>query len=231
MNDQQCDIHDVTKAASDLMSLGCSASGTYLPDSVMQLTFSSAIANYLNGVIRDVNDRVISAWEGMQKLKSEYDELADKIMLYAKNGIGIAGGVMQVKTGTQSIVSTRGFGFVYGGPMIMHGFNNIYEGATNIYNGNNEAVGFIRYGYRKFYKGTYQGDMAYYSTDLLLSATGLARRVEKEGTFKLFRHMPTDSENAYKQTGKISLMLEALVDALSLNSLVNVEHETNTTQK
>ena len=231
MNDQQCDIHDVTKAASDLMSLGCSASGTYLPDSVMQLTFSSAIANYLNGVIRDVNDRVISAWEGMQKLKSEYDELADKIMLYAKNGIGIAGGVMQVKTGTQSIVSTRGFGFVYGGPMIMHGFNNIYEGATNIYNGNNEAVGFIRYGYRKFYKGTYQGDMAYYSTDLLLSATGLARRVEKEGTFKLFRHMPTDSENAYKQTGKISLMLEALVDALSLNSLLNVEHETNTTQK
>ena len=231
MNDQQCDIHDVTKAASDLMSLGCSASGTYLPDSVMQLTFSSAIANYLNGVIRDVNDRVISAWEGMQKLKSEYDELADKIMLYAKNGIGIAGGVMQVKTGAQSIVSTRGFGFVYGGPMIMHGFNNIYEGATNIYNGNNEAVGFIRYGYRKFYKGTYQGDMAYYSTDLLLSATGLARRVEKEGTFKLFRHMPTDSENAYKQTGKISLMLEALVDALSLNSLLNVEHETNTTQK
>ena len=197
----------------------------------MQLTFSSAIANYLNGVIRDVNDRVISAWEGMQKLKSEYDELADKIMLYAKNGIGIAGGVMQVKTGAQSIVSTRGFGFVYGGPMIMHGFNNIYEGATNIYNGNNEAVGFIRYGYRKFYKGTYQGDMAYYSTDLLLSATGLARRVEKEGTFKLFRHMPTDSENAYKQTGKISLMLEALVDALSLNSLLNVEHETNTTQK
>ena len=231
MNDQQCDIHDVTKAASDLMSLGCSASGTYLPDSVMQLTFSSAIANYLNGVIRDVNDRVTSAWEGMQKLKSEYDELADKIMLYAKNGIGIAGGVTQVKTGAQSIVSTRGFGFVYGGPMIMHGFNNIYEGATNIYNGNNEAVGFIRHGYRKFYKGTYQGDMAYYSTDLLLSATGLARRVEKEGTFKLFRHMPTDSENAYKQTGKISLMLEALVDALSLNSLLNVEHETNTTQK
>ena len=60
----------------------------------MQLTFSSAIANYLNNVIRDVNDSVISAWEGMQKLKSEYDELANKIIFYAKNGIGIAGGVL-----------------------------------------------------------------------------------------------------------------------------------------
>ena len=52
--------------------------------------------------------------------------------------------------------------------MIMHGLNNIYEGATNIYNGNNEAVGFIRQGYRQFYKDAYQGDMAYYSADLLL---------------------------------------------------------------
>ena len=231
MNDQQCDIHNVTKAASDLMSLGCSATGTFLPDGVMQLTFSSAIANYLNNVIRDVNDSVISAWEGMQKLKSEYDELANKIIFYAKNGIGIAGGAMQVKTGAQSIVSTRGLGFAYGGPMIMHGLNNIYEGATNIYNGNNEAVGFIRQGYRQFYKDAYQGDMAYYSADLLLSATGLARRVEKEDTFKLFRHIPTDSEHAYKQTGKISLMLEALVDAFSLNSLLDLEHDTHTTQQ
>ena len=59
-------------------------------------------------------------------------------------------------------------GFAYGGPMIMHGLNNIYEGATNIYNGNNEAVGFIRQGYRQFYKDAYQGDMAYYSAVLLL---------------------------------------------------------------
>ena len=44
MSDQQCDIHDVTKAASDLMSFGCTTSATYL-DSIMQLKFSSIIAN------------------------------------------------------------------------------------------------------------------------------------------------------------------------------------------
>lgn len=111
MNDQQCDIHNVTKAASDLMSLGCSATGTFLPDGVMQLTFSSAIANYLNNVIRDVNDSVISAWEGMQKLKSEYDELANKIIFYAKNGIGIAGGCYASKNRRPINSKHSGIGF------------------------------------------------------------------------------------------------------------------------
>ena len=77
MSDQQCDIHDVTKAASDLMSLGCTTSATYL-DSIMQLKFSSIIANYVNELIREVNDGVISAWDGMQELIKEYDELANK---------------------------------------------------------------------------------------------------------------------------------------------------------
>ena len=66
MSDPQYDIHDVTKSATDLMFFGCTSSGTYLPDSVLQIKFSAVIANYVNAVIRDVSEGVISAWEGVQ---------------------------------------------------------------------------------------------------------------------------------------------------------------------
>ena len=72
MSDQHYDIHDVTKSATDLMSFGCTSSGTYLPDSVLQIKFSAVIANYVNAVIRDVSEGVISAWEGVQELKDGY---------------------------------------------------------------------------------------------------------------------------------------------------------------
>ena len=90
MSDPQYDIHDVTKSATDLMFFGCTSSGTYLPDSVLQIKFSAVIAHYVNAVIRDVSEVVISAWEGFQELRDEYDQLAEKVMFYAKNGIGIA---------------------------------------------------------------------------------------------------------------------------------------------
>ena len=72
MSDPQYDIHDVTKSATDLMFFGCTSSGTYLPDSVLQIKFSAVIANYVNAVIRDVSEGVISAWEGVQELKDGY---------------------------------------------------------------------------------------------------------------------------------------------------------------
>ena len=79
MSDQHYGIHDVTKSATDLMSFGCTSSGTYLPDSVLQIKFSAVIANYVNAVIRDVSEGVISAWEGVQEVRHEYDRLAEKL--------------------------------------------------------------------------------------------------------------------------------------------------------
>ena len=224
MSDQQCDIHDVTKAASDLMSLGCTTSATYL-DSIMQLKFSSIIANYVNELIREVNDGVISAWDGMQELIKEYDELANKAWLYAKNNAGIAGGFMQFKTGIESAVITRGFSLPYSGPMIAHGLNNIYEGGMNIYNSTNDTAGPVKEFYRKIFRSDYYGDMTYYSFDLALAGVGLGRKVQKENTFKLFKNIPEDYERAYKQTGKIALTLEAFVDAINIQSIHTLKTE------
>lgn len=227
MNAEQYDLNDVAKAGSNLQSLGCTASGTYLPDSVMQVKFSSVISNYVNEVIRDVNQGVISAWEGMQELKNEYDELASTLWFYAKNGGGVAGGFMQVKTGAEVLVTTRGLGAPYGGPMIAHGYNNIHEGVLNIYNGNNNAVGPVREFYRDRLKDDSSGDMAYYSIDLVLAGVGLGRNVPKEGRFKLFRNIADDYERAYKQAGKISLALEAFIDGVSIQSIftLNADQE------
>ena len=224
MSDQQCDIHDVTKAASDLMSFGCTTSATYL-DSIMQLKFSSIIANYVNEVIRDVNDGVISAWDGMQELINEYDELANKTWFYAKNNAGIAGGFMQVKTGIESAVGTRGLSLPYSGPMVAHGLNNIYEGGMNVYNGTIDTVGPVKEFYRGVLRSDYYGDMTYYSFDLALAGVGLGRKVQKEDAFKLFRNIPEDYERAYKQAGKIALALEAFVDGISLQSIYTLKAE------
>ena len=219
MSDPQYDIHDVTKSATDLMFFGCTSSGTYLPDSVLQIKFSAVIAHYVNAVIRDVSEGVISAWEGVQELRDEYDQLAEKVMFYAKNGIGIAGGLVQIKTGAEITIASRGLGAPYGVYMMGHGYNNIHEGVLNIYNGNNDTVGPVRQLYRDKFQGDYSGDMAYYSVDLIVSGIGLGRQVRKDGAFKLFRTIADDYERAYKQTGKLSLALEALVDSITIQSL------------
>ncbi len=224
MSDQQCDIHDVTKAASDLMSFGCTTSATYL-DSVMQLKFSSLIANYVNEVIRDVNDGVISAWEGMQELRNEYDELANKSWFYIKNGAGIAGGSMQIGTAIEMTVASRGVLLPVGVIMGAHGYNNMHEGGWNIHDGNSENVGPVRKMYRSFLKDDYKGDMTYYTMDLMLAGFGLGRKIPKEGIIKLFRNMPEDFERAYKQTGKIALALEALVDGITMGSIYDTNEK------
>ena len=63
MNEQSCDIHDVAKAASDLVALGCTIGASNFYDGVTQLQFSSIVSNYVNEVIKDVNDGVVRAWE------------------------------------------------------------------------------------------------------------------------------------------------------------------------
>lgn len=221
MSDQQCDIHDVTKAASDLMSFGCTTSATYL-DSVMQLKFSSIIATYANEVIRDVNDGVISAWDGMQELRHEYDELASKAWFYAKNGIGAAAGVVQVELGA-AIVPTA-IGAVPGSLLIAHGVNNIWEGVGGIYNGPDgpSVTGPTRAAYEMVFRDDELGSMAYYTTDLFLSGYGLLRKVTKTDSVRLFVRDPINYEKAYRQTGRLAMIFEGFADTLTINSMHSV---------
>jgi hypothetical protein len=230
VSDETCDIHDMTKTASDLVALGCTLGATHLYDSFMQLQFSSIVSSYANEIIRAVDEGVISAWQGIQEIREEYAELSSKALFYAQNGVGVMAGAMQVEAGVSKIGKTRGAGIVAGAPLIAHGFNNIYEGVGNIYNGPSVPgiVGPVREFYQDRLGSAYEGNMAYYSMDLYLSINGLSTLVRKPDAMQLFNRDPINYEMTYKQMGRLALAFEALVDAITIKSMTN---ESNVTIK
>lgn len=217
MSDQQCDIHDVTKAASDLVALGCTIGATSFYDSFTQLQFSSAVSNYVNEVIKDVSDGVISAWDGVQELTAEY-----AAFFYVQNGMVFFAGALQIKLGAAIAGGTAGWGIPIGSLFVAHGTNNMYEGGMNFFNGPDAppAQGLTRKAYQVLLRDDDKGDMLYGMVDLGLSAGALMRPVRKAGSVQLFRRDSNNYEAAYKQTGKLLLFFEALVDAFTLNSIV-----------
>ncbi|WP_242485792.1 DUF4225 domain-containing protein [Pseudomonas sp. TH41] len=226
MNETSCDIHDVTRAASDLVAVGCNIGMIHLPDGVTRLRFSSIISACANEVIQAVDEGLITAWQGVQELRSEYEELSSKARFYLQNGIGVAAGVMQVRTGFSAIAMPGGVGAIPGGLLIAHGANNIYEGAGNLYHGPGMpgTIGPVRYIYQSALKDDHLGSTIYYSIDLYLSGYGIFRQVPKRGSFELFRYDPITHEKAYRQMGKLALSLEAMVDFFTLNTLLQDEY-------
>ena len=222
MNEDSCDIQDVTGAASDLVAAGCRLGMAHFPDGFTRLRFISIISSYADEVIQAVDEGLISAWQGLQQLRAEHEELLSKTGFYLQNGIGVVGGVMQIRTGVSVVGSSGGLGIVPGGLMVGHGANNIYEGLGNIYHGPGapNVLGPVRNIYQVALKDEARGDAVYYSLDLFLSAYGVFRPVQKRGVFELFRIDPVDYEVAYQQSGKLALAFEALVDFLTLNALV-----------
>lgn len=108
-----------------------------------------------------------------------------------------------------------------GALLIAHGANNIAESAANIYNGPDapSAQGPIRQGYKVLFKDSYKGNVAYYSTDLILSGFGAFRVVRKPGSAQLFRFDPMSHEKAYRQAGVLALLFEGLADSITLNMI------------
>jgi len=225
VSEQSCDIHDVAKAASDLVALGCTIGATNFYDGITQLEFSSIVSNYVNEVIKDVNDGIISAWDGVQEIRAEYADLSSKALFYAQNGIGVVAGAMQIEVGIAVTGASYGVGAPVGAFFVAHGVNNMYEGGMNIYNGPAApaAQGPTRRAYRSFLGDDYKGDMAYGTIDLILSAGGMMRPIRKTDSVQLFRRDPLNYESAYQQTGKLALFFEALVDSITINSMASEE--------
>ncbi|KPG95536.1 hypothetical protein AEQ67_20120 [Pseudomonas sp. RIT-PI-q] len=227
MNDDICDIHDVTKFASDLVALGCTIGATQLFDSLLQLQFSSIVSSYANEIIQAVDDGLISAQQGIQEISEEYAELSFKALFYAQNGMGVLAGVMQVQTGASKIGRTRGIETPLGILYSAHGINNIYEGVGNIYNGPGSpgVVGPFRKMYQNLANDTQTGNIAYYSVDLGLSAFGALSTVRKVKSLELFRRDPINYEPAYRQMGRLALAFEALADSITIKNIADEKTE------
>ena len=221
MNEASCDIHDVARAASDLVATGCNIGMTHLPDGVTRLRFSSVISSYANEVIQAVDEGLISAWQGVQELRAEHDELLSKARFYLQNGVGVIAGAIQIEAGMGITVIPGGVGIVPGVLLIGHGANNLAEGVASIYNGPEMpgAQGPIRRGYQALFNDSYKGNVAYYSTDLILSGYGVFRMVRKPDSVQLFRYDPVSNERAYQQAGVLALFFEGLTDSITLNSI------------
>jgi hypothetical protein len=112
-------------------------------------------------------------------------------------------------------------GVVPGALLVSHGANNIAEGVANIYNGPGTPAtqGPIRRGYQALFRDSYNGNLAYYTTDLMLSGYGMFRVVRKPGSAQFFRFDPISNERAYQQAGKLALFFEGLVDSITLNAI------------
>ena len=195
---------------------------THFPDGLMRLRFGSIISSYANEVIQAVDEGLISAWEGVQEIRAEYEGLSSKARFYLQNGIGVTAGVMQIKTGV-TVAGTPGvFGVVPGVLLIAHGTNNVYEGLSSIYHRPDmpSTLGPVRRGYQAMLRDEYRGNMTYYSLDLFLSGYGVLRSVPKAGMFELFRRDPINYERAYQQSGRLALTLEAFVDFFTVNAIV-----------
>jgi len=220
VNEDSCDINDVTRAASDLVAFGCQIGATQLYDSFNQLKFGEIVSAYANEIIRAVDDGVISAKQGLQELREEYSELSAKSMFYFQNGVTIAAGSMQLQAGALAIGASRGKAGITGIALIGHGVNNIYEGVGNIYNGPDKpsVVGPVRIGYQNVF-GIKHGNLTYYSVDLYLSIRGMIHLVRKPDSVQLFNRDPINYERAHKRMGTLTLAFEALTDSFTLNSI------------
>ncbi|WP_247257677.1 DUF4225 domain-containing protein [Pseudomonas moorei] len=221
MTESSCDIHDVTRSASDLVAAGCAIGMAHIPDGFARLRFGSMVAAYVDEVIQAVDEGVISAWQAVQEIRAEYEDLSAKARFYLQNGVGVVAGVMQIRTGFTIIGTPGGLGVIPGTLMVGHGANNIYESFGNIYRGPGapSTVGPVRYFYRDMFDE--KGDMVYYSMDLFLSAIGVFRPVSKPGSVELFRRDPINYEMAYRQSGRLALFFEVLVDFFTVDSMLS----------
>lgn len=221
MNESSCDIHDVTRSASDLVAAGCAIGMAHIPDGFARLRFGSMVASYVDEVIQAVDEGVISAWEGLEQIRAEHAALLSKANFYVQNGITVLAGGAQIKAGIVVAGASWGVGVVPGALLVSHGANNIAEGVANIYNGPGTPAtqGPIRHGYQALFRDSYNGNLAYYTTDLILSGYGMFRVVRKPGSAQFFRFDPISNERAYQQAGKLALFFEGLVDSITLNAI------------
>ncbi|MBV4488391.1 DUF4225 domain-containing protein [Pseudomonas sp. SWRI153] len=221
VNEDSCDINDVTRAASDLVAFGCQIGATQFYDSFSQLKFGEIVSSYANEIIRAVDEGVISAKQGLLELREEHAELLNKVSFYAQNGVGVAAGMMQLHIGAIQFSSKSPQGIFAGALYSAHGINNIHEGVINIYNGPDaqSTLGPIRKLYQFMANDIHIGNTAYYSVDLILSGFGMLQHVRKPGSMELFNHDPINYERAYNQMGSLALALELLADSITIKNI------------
>lgn len=222
---------EVSHLAARLNQYACEVGGRHLADDFIRMQFTQEVAGVGQSIVEELGAGKISVVQALTSLDEEYAELFTQVGEYAKLVAGVIAGVMQVRTGVAVCVVSPGPGcLLAGGPLVLHGLNNIYENGLNIINRRSDTVGPVRSAYQRtarFVGGTdSHGNIIYGVADLGLSGYSLIRTVPRPGTWRLFRYLEADQIMAYKTMGAKAIMFEIGIDMLTGEQvLVEVKKE------
>ncbi len=107
--------------------------------------------------------------------------------------------------------------------MMVHGANNLYENGRNLLENRSDTQGPVRKVYQEGAKllggGALEGNMAYGTVDLGLSAYGVGRMVLKPDAWRLYKYINTDYIKSYKAMGSSALIFEGVSDSVTGRSM------------
>lgn len=212
-----CDYWMVSSAASKLGSQASTLGVRHIKDGTLRLQFNREVAYYAKSIVNDVAQGKKTPEQGLQDLKNEQSSLLSQSWEVAKKGAGAIAGAMQILTGGGICYASVGtLCLVAGVPMMAHGANNVYESGRNLLEDRTDTEGPVRKGYQAAAKAIgyeeREGNLAYGSLDLGLSAYGLGRYVLKPDAWRLFRYIRTDYARSYKGMGASAWGLEIHTD-------------------
>ncbi|MGX1126664.1 DUF4225 domain-containing protein [Pseudomonas sp. HLS-6 TE3448] len=224
-----CDYWMVSAAAGKLGNQASTLGVRHIKDGALRLQFNREIAYYAKGIVNDVSQGKKSPEQGLQDLKNEQDSLLSQSFEIAQKGVGAIAGAFQIATGAGICYGSAGTLCLFAGvPMMAHGSNNLYENGRNLLENRADTQGPVRKVYQEGAKliggGVLEGNMAYGTIDLGLSAYGVGRMVLRPDSWRLFRYIHTDYIRSYKTMGASTLTFEAVSDSVTGRSMY-LEHK------
>jgi hypothetical protein len=214
----------VSAAAGKLGSQASTLGVRHIKDGTLRLQFNREVAYYAKSIVNDVSQGNKSAEQGLKELKDEQNSLLSQSMEIAQKGVGVIAGAFQIATGAGICYGSAGTLCLFAGaPMMAHGANNLYENGRNLLGNRSDTQGPVRRVYQEGAKllggGALEGDMAYGTVDLGLSAYGVGRMVLKPDAWRLFRYINTDYIRSYKAMGSGALIFEGVSDSVTGRSM------------
>ncbi|VVQ21559.1 DUF4225 domain-containing protein [Pseudomonas fluorescens] len=219
-----CDYWAVSKAAGNLANQACTLGARHIKDGTLRIQFTREVSYYAKSIVNDVAQSKKSPEQGLKDIKNEQNSLLSQSLEVAQKGVGAIAGALQFAAGAGICYGSAGMLCLFAGaPLMAHGANNAYENGRNLWEGRSDIQGPVRKGYQEAAKmmggGVFEGDMAYGSLDLGLSAYGVGRLILKPDAWRLFRYVRTDYVRGYENSSKAALTFEVVSDTATISSM------------
>lgn len=225
-------LQELHQSAANLTQYACIVSARHIKDGVLRGQFNRDMAYYVRQVLSDVRNGNLRAEEGLKVIKADYAALSLVALDYTKKGVGVVAGGFQIFAGGALCATVAGC--TVGLPLALHGGNNVYENAANIWTGRDDAVGPVKHLYQKgamlLGGSPSDGSVAYGLGDIGFSIHGVFRKVVRPGAFKLFNYIGSDYVRAYTQMKAPMRWFEVFSNLIVLEQIYEAAGESKETK-